>query len=62
VIALAPLTVAADSHSDVEALKRGLRVFPSGVVALCTNLDDGNQHAVHQTDHAAGMAAGASYP
>jgi Flavin reductase like domain len=39
---LAPPTVAADSHTDIEALKRAFGCFPSGVVALCTSLDDGN--------------------
>ena len=41
-IALAPPTVAADSHSDVKALKRAFGCFPSGVIALRTSLDDGN--------------------
>jgi Flavin reductase like domain len=42
VIARAPPTVAADTHSDVEALNRAFGCFPSGEVALCTSLDDGN--------------------
>ena len=35
-------TVAADRHTDVEALKPALGCFPSGAVALCTSSDDGN--------------------
>jgi hypothetical protein len=40
--ALTPSTVAADSHSDVEAPKRTFACFRSGAVALCTSLDGGN--------------------
>jgi hypothetical protein len=39
---LTPPTVAADSHSHVEARKRTFACFRSGVVALGTSLDDGN--------------------